>query len=202
MYGNKSNISKVYLSLGSNLIKPKPRFETVALVHLDAAYNLARWLVRDQHAAQDMVQEAYLRALKYYDTFRGGDHGGDIRPWLLGIVRNTCYTWLKQHSQRKEDVEFDEERDGGYFELMYEAGDSNPESLLLKKQEGTQVNLAISRLPAAFREVLILRELEELSYEDIAAVADIPLGTVMSRLSRARAMLRTSLKSEIDRKGL
>jgi len=184
--------------LGSQLIKPKPRFETVALVHLDAAYNLARWLLRDQHAAQDAVQEAYLRAFKYYDMFRGGD----IRPWLLGIVRNTCYTWLKQHSRHKEDIEFDEERDGGSFGVMHETPENNPESLLLTKQEGAQINQAISGLPAIFREVLILRELEEMSYEDIAAVANIPLGTVMSRLSRARAMLRISLKNKTGREGL
>jgi len=174
------------------LIKPKPHFETVALAHLDAAYNLARWLLRDQHAAQDVVQEAYLRALKYYDTFRGGD----IRPWLLSIVRNTCYTWLKQRSLRKGDVEFDEENDSESFVAMYEIPENNPEVLLLKKQEGEQVNQAISGLPVTFREVLILREIEGMSYEDIATVTNIPLGTVMSRLSRARAMLRISLKNK------
>ena len=180
------------------MIKPKPRFEAVALAHLDASYTLARWLVRDQHAAQDVVQEAYLRALRYYDTFRGGE----IRPWLLCIVRNTCYTWLKQQGQRKDDVEFDEERDGENLELTYGISGNDPESLLLHKQESAKVNQAIETLPAVFREVLILRELEEMSYEDIAAVADIPLGTVMSRLSRARAMLRVALVRTTELEGL
>ena len=171
------------------MINPKPRFEAVALIHLDATYNLARWLVRDPHIAQDMVQEAYLRALKYYATFRGGD----IRPWLLSIVRNTCYTWLQQDSQRRYDVDFNEERDSENMSLFNVQGESNPETLLLCKQEDAKVNSAINALPAIFREVLILRELEELSYEDIAIVANIPPGTVMSRLARARAMLRNSL---------
>jgi RNA polymerase sigma factor (sigma-70 family) len=172
------------------LIERKPRFDTVALTHLDAAYNLARWLVRDEHVAQDMVQDAYLRALKYYDGFRGGD---DIRPWLMRIVRNTCYTWL-QSSKRDEDrIEFDEERDSGTYESVFDRADSNPEAVLLRKQEGERVNLAISALPPAFREVLVLRELEEFSYDEIAAVVSIPAGTVMSRLARARAMLRKEL---------
>lgn len=173
------------------MIKPKPRFDAVALVYLDAAFNLARWLVRDPHAAQDVVQEAYLRGLKYYETFRGDD----IKPWLLGIVRNTCYTWLKQHSLHKENVEFDESRDGDHLDPIYFQSENNPESLLMRKQEKNLINVAIDGLPPQFREVLILRELEELSYEDIAAVTDIPLGTVMSRLSRARSMLRTVLKT-------
>jgi RNA polymerase sigma factor (sigma-70 family) len=172
------------------LIERKPQFDAVALTHLDAAYNLARWLVRDEHVAQDMVQEGYLRALKYYDGFRGGS---DIRPWLLRIVRNTCYTWL-QSSKRDEDrVEFDEERDSSTYESIFDRPDNNPEALLLRKQESERVNLAINALPPAFREVLVLRELEELSYEEIAAVLSIPAGTVMSRLARARAVLRQEL---------
>lgn len=172
------------------MIERKPRFDAVALTHLDAAYNLARWLVRDEHVAQDMVQDAYLRALKYYDGFRGGD---DIRPWLLKIVRNTCYTWL-QSSKREEDrIEFDEERDSSTYESVFDRANSNPEAVLLRKQEGERINLAISALPPAFREVLVLRELEEFSYEEIAAVVSIPAGTVMSRLARARAMLREEL---------
>ena len=90
------------------------RFEAAALPHLNAAYNLARWLVRDEHIAQDMVQEAYLRALKYYDSLRGSD----MRPWLLGIVRNTCYTWLQRNKRDEEAVEFDEERDSGDFHAL------------------------------------------------------------------------------------
>jgi len=135
------------------------------------------------------VQEAYLRALKYYATFRGGE----IRSWLLGIVRNTCYTWLQQDGQRRGDVEFDEERDSENMSLFDAQGENNPEALFMRKQEDAVVNNAINALPVIFREVLILRELEELSYEEIAIVANIPAGTVMSRLARARAMLRNSL---------
>lgn len=172
------------------MIQRKPRFDAIALTHLDAAYNLARWLVRDEHVAQDMVQEAYLRALKFYDGFRGGS---DIRPWLLKIVRNTCYTWLQGSKRDDDQVEFDEERDSSMYEAISDRADNNPEALLLRKQEGERVNLAISVLPPAFREILVLRELEELSYEEIAAVLSIPAGTVMSRLARARAMLRKEL---------
>jgi len=158
--------------------------------YLNAAHNLARWLVRDEHIAQDMVQEAYLRALKYRDGFRGGD----MRPWLLGIVRNTCYTWLQQNRRREDEVEFDEERDSGGGDAIIEQAEGNPETLTMRKQESLRVNQAINALPTRFREVLILRELEDLSYEDIAVVAAIPVGTVMSRLSRARALLRVALQ--------
>ncbi len=165
------------------------QFEAAALPHLNAAYNLARWLVRDEHVAQDMVQEAYLRAFKYYDSLRGSD----IRPWLLGIVRNTCYTWLQRNKRGEEALEFDEERDSGAYADAFNSAENNPEALLLHKQEGARVTLAIARLPPPFREVLVLRELEDLSYEDIAVVMNIPAGTVMSRLARARAMLRAAL---------
>ncbi len=164
--------------------------------YLNAAYNLARWLVRDEHIAQDMVQEAYLRALKYRDGFRGGD----MRPWLLGIVRNTCYTWLEQNRRREDELEFDEERDSNNPDSSFAQAENNPEALVMRKQESLRLNRAIDALPATFREVLILRELEGLSYEDIAAVAAIPAGTVMSRLSRARAMLRAALEHPIGRK--
>lgn len=171
------------------MIQRAQGFEAVALTHLNAVYNLARWLVRDEHVAQDMVQEAYLRALKFRDGFRGDD----MRPWLLGIVRNTCYTWLKNNRHGKEQVEFDEERDSGAYESAVGRAENNPEALLLRKQEAQYVNQAINALPPVFREVLVLRELEELSYEEIAMVVAIPAGTVMSRLARARAMLRTEL---------
>ncbi|MCX7165793.1 MAG: sigma-70 family RNA polymerase sigma factor [Rhodocyclales bacterium] len=177
------------------MIQQAREFESVAMTYLNAAYNLARWLVRDEHVAQDMVQEAYLRALKYRESFRGGD----MRPWLLSIVRNTCYTWLEQHRQREDDVEFDEDRDSGNCEMIFEQTESNPEALVMRKQESMRLNQSINALPSTFREVLILRELEELSYEDIAVVVAIPVGTVMSRLSRARAMLRVALKHQVSR---
>ena len=173
------------------------RFEAAALPHLNAAYNLARWLVRDEHIAQDMVQEAYLRALKYYDSLRGSD----MRPWLLGIVRNTCYTWLQRNKRGEETVEFDEERDSGAYEIAFNRAENNPEALLLHKQESARVTLAIENLPPPFREVLVLRELEDLSYEEIAVVMSLPAGTVMSRLALARAMLRTALYRPLSEEG-
>lgn len=170
------------------------RFEAAALTHLNAAYNLARWLVRDEHIAQDMVQEAYLRALKYYDSLRGDD----MRPWLLSIVRNTCYTWLQNNKRGDETVEFDEERDSGSYEAAFNRADNNPEAVLLHKQESVRITRAIECLPPPFREVIVLRELEELSYEEIAVVMSTPAGTVMSRLARARAMLRTALQQAVS----
>jgi RNA polymerase sigma-70 factor (ECF subfamily) len=167
------------------------QFEKAALPHLSAAYNLARWLVRDDHLAQDMVQEACIRGLKYFSSF----HGEDIRPWLLSIVRNTCFTWLKSSQNTPDQIEFDEDRDTATFETAFGGRDIDPEAQLLNKQEASRINLAISSLPPVFREVLVLRELEGLSYEDIATVAAIPVGTVMSRLARARSMLRTALFS-------
>lgn len=166
------------------------RFEAAVLPHLDAAYNLARWLLRNDQSAQDVVQEAYLRALRFFDGFRGGD----ARPWLLGIVRNECFTWLRVNT--RDHVEFDEERDSGAIDAAVEPAAGDPQRLLERKLERAQVNAAIASLPPLFREVLILREIVELSYEEIAKVAGIPAGTVMSRLSRARALLRAALTQE------
>ena len=160
------------------------------LPHLGAAYNIARWLLRDDHIAQDVVQDAYLRALKYFDNFRGEE----ARPWLLSIVRNTCFTWLKDHGRAGEQVEFDEERDSEVNDLSLQRSVDNPEQLLIQKMESVQINQAITGLPPIYREVIVLRELEEMSYEEIALVASVPIGTVMSRLARARAMLRSALK--------
>ena len=165
------------------------RFEAATLPHLDAAYNLARWLLRDDHHAQDAVQEAYLRGLRFFDGFRGGD----ARPWLLGIVRNTCFTWLSDSRRAGEQVEFDEERDSGADDSSLNRTEDNPEALLIRKLEKARIDKAIEELPPQFREVIVLRELEQFSYAEIAEVAVIPLGTVMSRLARARAMLRTAL---------
>ena len=179
------------------MIKQTQQFERVALPHLSAAYNLARWLVRDEHIAQDMVQEAFIRALKYFSGFRGED----IRPWILSIVRNTCYTWLQGNKKVDEQLEFDENRDSGAYEAAFGSADNNPEALLLSKQESSRVNFAISSLPPVFREVLVLRELEGMSYEEIAIVAAIPAGTVMSRLARARTMLRAELNCPMIKEG-
>jgi RNA polymerase sigma-70 factor (ECF subfamily) len=156
------------------------------LPHLDAAYNLARWLTRNDHDAQDVVQESCLRAMRYFDGFRGDQ----ARPWLLQIVRHTCYAWLKEN-RPAEVIEFDGDDPGG---PEYAApADEEPHAVAMRNADRALINQAIAALPVAYREVLVLRELEELSYREIARIADIPLGTVMSRLSRARGMMQRAL---------
>jgi RNA polymerase sigma-70 factor (ECF subfamily) len=162
----------------------RQRFELLALPHLDAAYNLARWLTRDDHDAQDVVQEATLRALRYFGAFRGDS----ARAWLLQIVRNTCFSWLKQN--RPGELQALDE--AGAPEPSAPAADE-PHVAALRRADREQVNRALAALPVAFREVLVLRELEELSYKDIAHITDAPVGTVMSRLARARALMRQAL---------
>ena len=159
-------------------------FEEAVMPHLDAAYNLARWLTRNEHDAQDMVQEAYLRALRFF----GGFHGTDARAWLLTIVRNTCYTWLKRSRSQELSGDFEE------VVLTKESGELNPEASHVLKVQAQLINEAIEKLPIEFREVVILRELEELSYKEIASITGIPIGTVMSRLSRARKRLFVCLR--------
>jgi RNA polymerase sigma-70 factor, ECF subfamily len=167
------------------------RFEEVALPHLDAAYNLARWLTRNNHDAEDVVQEAYLRAFRFFDSFRGDQ----ARPWLMTIVRNTCYTWFQQNRPQEIAYSFEDEIDSstGSIASLGES-DDNPESLLLRQDQKQIINRALESLPLPFREILVLRELEDLSYKEIAAIADIPIGTVMSRLARGRKLLLESLK--------
>jgi RNA polymerase sigma-70 factor (ECF subfamily) len=165
----------------------KRRFEQVALPHLDAAYNLARWLTRNDHDAQDVVQEACLRALRYFETFRGEQ----ARPWLLQIVRHTCYSWLQQN-RAGEPISLDDEL-SREPEPAAPAADE-PLAIVLRKADRAQINRAIAALPVPYREVLVLRELEDLAYKDIARIAEIPVGTVMSRLSRARALMQQALR--------
>lgn len=156
------------------------RFEQMFLPHLGAAYNLARWLLRDEHEAEDMVQEAYLRALKSLDAF----HGNDGRTWLLTIIRNRCYDRLRQKRTQGVATSFDEEMHGASNNVQ------TPESVFMQKEEWQSVQKALDALPVEFREVIIFRELEGLSYKQIAAIADLSMGTVMSRLARARALLQ------------
>src|SRR5580704_16296812 len=160
-------------------------FEETVLPHLDAAYNLARWITRNTEDAQDVVQESYLRAFKFFDGF----HGGNARTWLLKIVRNTCYTWLHQNRADHSTALFDEQIHTDTSESQ------SPETLLLRKADRQLLQRTLEELPPAFREVLVLLELEGLSYKEIADVLDIPIGTVMSRLARARHRLRESLSS-------
>ena len=159
------------------------RFEQAVLPHLGAAYNLARWLTGNDHDAEDIVQESYLRALKFFGGFRGGNS----RPWLLTIVRNTSYTWLRRNRMGEGTTELDEEM----HEIDYEM--SNPETVLLAAARSDLVHRALEELPVALREIVILREMEGMSYKEIAEVAALPIGTVMSRLARARARLEKLL---------
>jgi RNA polymerase sigma-70 factor (ECF subfamily) len=162
------------------------RFEMLALPHLDAAYNLALWITRDTDDAQDVVQEALMRAMRYIGSLRLES----ARPWLLQIVRHTCYSWLK--TNRPEGRVFFDEPEEAWHDLADTAA-SEPPAVAIRKAEREQINAAIAGLPVAYREVFVLRELEELSYDDIARIAEIPVGTVMSRLARARALMRTAL---------
>jgi RNA polymerase sigma-70 factor, ECF subfamily len=161
-------------------------FRQVVLPHLDAAYNLARWLTRDPDDARDAVQEAALRAFRFFRTFRGGD----ARPWFLTIVRNAVSSW-RERERQAEVVPFGAlDREGG--EPFVEALASpveDPEALLRRLEDKAVIDGLLERLPPEFREVLVLRELEGLSYEEIAAVAGIPVGTAMSRLARARRLM-------------
>ena len=161
----------------------RARCEAACLPHLDAAHNLARWLTRDEQEAQDMVQEAFLRAWKAF----AGYYGTDGRTWLLAIVRNTCYSWLDKNRTRAQLGAFDERLHG------VAAGERDPSSLLERKVAGQTVRQAVEDLPHELREVIVLRELQGLSYKEIAAIAAIPLGTVMSRLARARERLHEHL---------
>jgi RNA polymerase sigma factor (sigma-70 family) len=161
------------------------QFELIVLPHLDAAFNLARWLTGDDQDAQDVVQDATLRAFKFFDSY----HGGNSRAWLLAIVRNTTYTWLRQNRGQSTMAMVSLEED----EIVDTESDSL-EGTLLQEVDAQQVRAALAALPVEFREVIILHDLEGLAYKEIALVTNIPLGTVMSRLSRARGRLQKDLK--------
>jgi RNA polymerase sigma factor (sigma-70 family) len=165
------------------------RFEEAVMVHLDAAYNLARWLARDERDAEDVVQEACLRAFRFFGGFRGRN----ARPWLLAIVRNTYYTWLENNRSQALNVPLDEDAIAA-LESESAGPDESLENLLQQADDRRLVDRALDRLPLEFREIIVLRELEDMSYKDIAQIADIPLGTVMSRLSRARKLLLHALQ--------
>ncbi len=160
----------------------KARFERTVLPHLDSAFNLARWLLRNNVDAEDGAQEAMLRAYRFFPGF----HGGDARAWLLQIVRNTCYSRL---ARVKEMTEFDEDVHG--------AATPTPEALAIACDDRERLARALESLPPRYREVIVLRELEGCSYKEIAAITSLPMGTVMSTLSRARAQLQSALSGEL-----
>lgn len=163
-------------------------FEQMVLPHLNAAYNLARWLVGNDHDAQDVAQEATLRAFKFFGNFRGEN----ARAWLLTIVRNTFYTWLRKNRPAEKMVEMNDET------LDIEDVSPNAEPANTSFADADAVRRAIAGLPVEFREIVILREMEGFSYKEIAEVADVPIGTVMSRLARARKLLQRSLAAEFN----
>jgi RNA polymerase sigma-70 factor, ECF subfamily len=167
-------------------------YEDALLPHLDAAYNLARWLTRDERDAEDVVQEAYLRAFKHFGAFKGGD----ARPWLLAIVRNTFYTWVHHNRVPEEVTPFEEEND------RHVSDAPDPEMQLLKETDKQLLRSALTKLPSEYLEVIVLREFEELSYKQIANVVQVPLGTVMSRLARARRRLAELISKCRNTRGL
>jgi RNA polymerase sigma-70 factor (ECF subfamily) len=169
------------------------RFQQLALPHLDAAYNLARWLAGNINDAEDIVQEAFMRAFRFFDSF----HGESARPWLLAIVRRTWYNEWERRASSHEVAAFDDEAEAGDDATIdgWATASSDPQALLIRDEDARLVHEALSELPVEFREMLILRELEDMSYRDIAAVTDLPIGTVMSRLSRARRKLAAILRA-------
>ena len=168
---------------GSDVLdaRDRARFEQIVLPHLDAAYNLARWLLKSRADSEDVAQEAMLRAFRFF----GGFNGGDARAWLLQIVRNTCYTWLEKNRPVELMTEFDEE--------LHPQSSASPESLAIAGDNRARLSRALDTLPPRFREVLVLRELEGCSYKEIATITSIPIGTVMSSLARARQRLQRAL---------
>lgn len=168
---------------GFDVLDPQDRvrFEMLVLPHLDAAFNLARWLLRSGADAEDVAQEAMLRAFRFFHDF----HGADVRPWLLQIVRNTCYTWMEKNRHVKDMTEFDED--------LHWLRSPTPEMLAIAGDNRERLTRALESLSPRFRELIVLRELEECSYKEIATIASIPIGTVMSSLSRARRQLQLAL---------
>jgi RNA polymerase sigma-70 factor (ECF subfamily) len=158
------------------------RFEVLISEHLDAAYNLARWLMGNEADARDVVQTASLRALTYMESLRGQE----AKAWFLGIIRNCCMTALGERSGRVADIDVDSLINSNDELAKLGTSASSPELELMRRDERSRVNSALRYLPVGYREVLILREMEELAYDQIASITGVPVGTVMSRLSRAR----------------
>ena len=163
------------------LPEDRERFERLVLPHMDAALNLARWLLRNRDDAEDVTQEALIRAYRFFGNFRGSE----ARAWLLQIVRNSCYTWLQKNRPSEANIEFDEE---------LHPGDSvTPETVASEADQRERLMRALEALPARAREIVVLREMEGYSYKEIAEIVGAPIGTVMSTLSRARERLQKTL---------
>jgi RNA polymerase sigma-70 factor (ECF subfamily) len=172
---------------GSDVLdsQEKVRFEALVLPHIDAAFNLARWLLRSAPDAEDVAQDAMLRAYRYFPGF----HGGDVRAWLLQIVRNSCYTWMEKNRRAGDTTEFNEDLHLDTTTTQR----STPESLAIESDNRERLTRALESLPPRYREVIVLRELEGCSYKEISTITSIPMGTVMSTLSRARQQLQSAL---------
>jgi RNA polymerase sigma-70 factor, ECF subfamily len=162
------------------------RFERTVLAHLDAAYNLARWITRDPVAAEDAVQEACIRALRFFES----QDGVSAKAWFMTIVRNVCLDWIKAERTQNHEP-YDEEAPDSALASLPTA--ESPESMLARSSEARWLRACIATLPREYREVIVLRELEELSYKEIGAIVEVPVGTVMSRLARGRALLQERL---------
>jgi RNA polymerase sigma-70 factor, ECF subfamily len=167
--------------LGVLDLQERARFEQLVLPHVDAAFNLARWVLRGRNDAEDVAQEALLRAYRFFRGF----NGTDARAWLLQIVRNACYSWLEKNRPMDLSTEFDEQ--------LYPQSSASPEALAIAGDDKQRLTQAVEALPPRFREVLVLRELEGCSYKEIASITSMPIGSVMSALSRARQRLQQSL---------
>ena len=164
----------------------RARFEQLVLPHLDAAFNLAVWILSSRTDAEDVTQDAMFRAFRFFEGF----HGGDVRAWLLQIVRNTCYTWLKKNRRMKMTDQFDEE--------LHMQSSATPESIAIAGNDRERLTRALETIPLRYREVIVLRELEGCSYKEIATITSIPIGTVMSSLSRARRQLHSALAKSAE----
>jgi RNA polymerase sigma-70 factor (ECF subfamily) len=167
------------------------RFRDAALPHLDDVYTLARYLVGNSTDAEDAAQECYLRAFRHFDTFRGGA----IKPWLLAILRNVCRTEYARRA-RSPELGLEPEQDGCCITPLWRETEETPEATTLRQLDADSVQRLLAQLPPTFREVLVLREVNDLSYREIAEVLDAPVGTIMSRLARARALLRAAWMAE------
>jgi|HubBroStandDraft_4_1064222.scaffolds.fasta_scaffold471456_2 RNA polymerase sigma-70 factor (ECF subfamily) len=164
------------------------RFRDATLPHLDDVYALARYLMRNTADAEDAVQECYLRALRHFDSYRGPA----MKPWLLAILRNVCHAEFARRGKQEVAIGSSEDTAPAEELPMWQEPQASPETVLLREQDGTTIRRLIAELPRPFREAIVLREVNELSYQEIAAVSGVPVGTVMSRLARARSMLRSA----------
>jgi RNA polymerase sigma-70 factor, ECF subfamily len=164
------------------------RFRDAASPHLDDVYTLARYFMRNTDDAEDAVQECYLRALRHFDSYRGPA----MKPWLLAILRNVCNTEFTRRGRGEVPTDYAQDESVAEEMPMWQEPQASPEKMMLQQQDSATIRRLVEELPEPFREAIVLREMNDLSYKEIAEVAGVPVGTVMSRLARARAMLRSA----------